>query len=174
MRAPRRHAADAAAADLTTAYERWSAYIDPDIAANVGAVTDWLRTIPAREEAAAKATTPAATSAAPAVKAARRPGMTTRERIATQPATFALPDPTEPTDALAAANLADLNARNVTDAVLAEWASSPNPDIRAIATAELTRRASLPTSRAALTIGDAAVVEPITKRAARSAGAHTS
>jgi hypothetical protein len=170
MRAPRRHAADAAAADLTTAYERWSAYINPDIAANVEAVTDWLRTIPAREEAAAKATTPAVTT--PAAKAARKPGMKTRERIATQPA-FALPDPTATADALAAANLADLNARNVTDAVLAEWASSPNPDIRAIATAELTRRASLPTDKAAVAFGDPAVAAPITKKAARAAGAHT-
>ena len=133
MRATRRHAADAAAADLTTAYERWSAYINPDIAAHVTAVTGWLRTIPAREAAAAQAKvpvkaddTPTAAPATPiqarnrAAKAERRPGrVSIRQRLGTDP------------------------------------------------------HASYPTDKAAVAFGDAAVAAPITKKAARAAGAHT-
>ena len=205
MRATRRHAADAAAADLTTAYERWSAYINPDIAAHVTAVTGWLRSIPGLEAAAAKADraehsatvlasiakaeddeadmralalAAQAATATPEAKAqqernraaaaARKPGkVSIRQRLGTEPhAAYPLPDPTEPTDALAgAANLAALSARDVSDKTLAEWAGSPNAEIRTIAGVELSRRAILPA------IGDSAVVTPVTKRGMRARGA---
>ena len=80
MRAARRHPAEAAAADLTNAYYRWATLADPEIAAHVEAVNEWLRGISAGEQVAARAAAKAASTPTP--KPAK---VSIRQRVTSQP-----------------------------------------------------------------------------------------